>query len=69
MSVERIKRELAELSPAEWDQVTNYVAHLRRVADPEYRKLLADRLDDKDPTHWLTLEEFERRLGPDLDPE
>ena len=59
MSVEQIKRQIVELSPDERDQVSAYLAHLRRAADPEYKKFLADQLDDKDPTHWLTAEEFD----------
>jgi hypothetical protein len=29
----------------------------------EYRQELARRLDDKDPTHWISLDELDRRLG------
>ncbi|HLH53238.1 MAG TPA: hypothetical protein VKY92_06435 [Verrucomicrobiae bacterium] len=27
-----------------------------------YRQELARRIDDKDPTHWISLEELDRRL-------
>ena len=62
MSVEEIKNQLVALSPDERNQVSAYLLHLRDSADPDYQAEISARLNDKDPSHWLTLEEFERRL-------
>ena len=62
MSVEEIKNSLTALSQDERNQVSAYLVHLRNASDPEYQDEIATRLADKDPSHWLTLEEFERRL-------
>lgn len=62
MSVEQIKRELTELSTAQQDEVTAFLFHLRHREDPDYRRAVADRLDDRNPQHWLTPDEFERQL-------
>jgi hypothetical protein len=62
MSVEEIKHRLASLSPSEQSEVTAFLFHLRHKDDPEYQERIEARLADKDPTHWLTPEEFERRL-------
>lgn len=65
MSVDQIKSGLASLSPAEQSEISAYLFHLRRASDPEYQELIRSRMADKDPTHWLTLDEFEQRLGQD----
>lgn len=62
MSVEEIKSRIASLSPAERDEVSAFLFHLRHADDPDYQQLIETRLSDKDSTHWLTPEEFERRL-------
>lgn len=62
MSVEDIKRSIATLSPAEQGEVTAFLFHLRHASDSEYQERVSSRLTDRDPAHWLTPEEFERRL-------
>ena len=62
MSVEQIKNSLASLSPAEQGEVSAFLFHLRHASDPEYQSRVEARLSDPDPAHWLTPEEFERRL-------
>ncbi len=62
MSVEDIKRSIATLSPAEQGEVTAFLFHLRHASDSEYQERVSLRLTDRDPAHWLTPEEFERRL-------
>ena len=62
MSVEQIKNSLASLSSAEQGEVSAFLFHLRHASDPEYQSRVESRLSDPDPAHWLTPEEFERRL-------
>jgi hypothetical protein len=63
MSTDELKRKLVELSSAERNQILAYLISLRDREDPEYMAKMARKIDDKDPSHWLTLEEFDRRLG------
>ena len=63
MSVEQIKRELTGLSTAQQDEVTAFLFHLRHRDDPDYRRTVGDRLEDRDAQHWLTPDEFERQLN------
>ena len=63
MSVEEIKRRLESLSEAQQDEVSAFLFHLRRTHDPDYQQEIDARLADRDPAHWLTLDEFERRVG------
>ena len=62
VNVEEIKQGIAALPPREQNEVTAFLFHLRHAADTEHQQRVASRLDDRDPAHWLTPEEFERRL-------
>ena len=62
MSLDQLKREVASLSSQEQAELISYALHLRCAGDPEYRREVTDRLNDADRSHWLTPEEFERRL-------
>jgi hypothetical protein len=62
MSVKELKKELGALSAAEQAEIAAFLFHLRRAADADYQTAVERRLNDKDPSHWLTLDEFERRL-------
>ena len=63
MSLEQLKHEVASLSSQEQAELISYALHLRYAGDPNYRREVTDRLNDSDRSHWLTPEEFERRLG------
>jgi len=62
MSVQEIKEKLAELPRQEQDEVIAYLFHLRQSQEGDYAGSVARRLQDADPTHWLSPDEFERRL-------
>lgn len=62
MSVEELKKTVATLSPGEQNELTAFLFHLRHRGDVAYQAKLKARVDDKDPSHWLTPEEFEKRL-------
>lgn len=62
MSVEEIKKSLAELSATERNEVTAFLFHLRHASDPAYQAHVDAVLSDKAPEHWLTPEDFEKRL-------
>jgi hypothetical protein len=62
MSVREIKEKLAALSRRDQDEVVAFLFHLRHIDDPEYQRILAQRLEDKEPAHWLSPDQFEREL-------
>jgi hypothetical protein len=62
MSVEELKKTVATLSPSEQNELTAFLFHLRHRGDAAYQATLTARMRDKDPAHWLTPEEFEKRL-------
>jgi hypothetical protein len=63
MSLEQLKREVTALTDGEQAELIRYTLQLRYSHDAEYRREVTDRLNDADKSHWLTPDEFERRLG------
>jgi hypothetical protein len=54
---------LAKLPLKEQDEVMAFLFHLRHAQDRTYHEQISRRMQDKDPAHWLTAEQFERELG------
>jgi hypothetical protein len=42
--------------------VIAYLFHLRHANDAEYEAQIGRRLDDRDPSHWLSPDAFEHEL-------
>ncbi len=63
MEVGELKSKLAALDSKGRRQVIAFLLALEEQNDEEYRKELARRIDDKDPNHWVSLDELDRRLG------
>jgi hypothetical protein len=63
MSFEQLKREVASLDDREQAELISYTLQLRYAHDADHRREVTERLNDSDKSHWLTPEEFARRLG------
>jgi len=62
VSVSELKSELDRLSPEERRQISAYLYFQERMQDPDFRADIARKINDQDPSHWVTLEEAEKRL-------
>jgi len=62
VSVQEIKEQLAILPRKEQDEVMAFLFHLRHRDDPDYQCDVARRMGDKDTSHWLSPDDFEREL-------
>ena len=62
MSVEELKQAVTILSAGEQNELSAFLFHLRQRAEGAYQTAVAERLADKEPSHWLTPEEFQDRL-------
>jgi hypothetical protein len=62
MSFEQIKHEVALLGEQQQAELISYTLQLRYAHDANYHQEVTDRLNDADKSHWLTPDEFERRL-------
>ncbi len=62
MSIAELKSEIDRLSQDELAHIKAYLAVRQDMLDPEFRRKLARKMDDNDPSRWITLEEAEKRL-------
>ena len=63
MSIEALKQELASLNAKDRQKIVTYLVEINQRENPALRAELTRKIDDKDPSHWLTLEEFDKRLS------
>ena len=63
MSFEKLKQQVTALSDQEQAELISSTLQLRYARAADYRREVTDRLNDQDKSHWLTPDEFERRLG------
>lgn len=62
MSFEQIKHAVALLDEQQQAELISFTLQLRYAHDPGHYQEVTDRLNDADKSHWLTPDEFERRL-------
>ncbi len=62
MSIEVLKQELAGLAEQERTQIMAFLLSLQDAQDSSYRAMLARKIDDNDPSRWVTMEGLDRRL-------
>jgi hypothetical protein len=63
VTLAEVKNELERLSAEERRHLAAYLLLRDRLSDPEGRAELARKIDDKDPAHWLSIEEAEKRFN------
>ncbi len=62
VSVQELKDQIAALPPEAQNELMAFLFHVRHREDSEYTRTLTRRANDRDPAHWLSPEEFEKRL-------
>ena len=62
MSFEQLKQQVAALSDRQQAELISFTLQLRHAHDMDYRRAVTDRLNDRDKSHWLTPDEFDRHL-------
>ncbi|HWB60546.1 MAG TPA: hypothetical protein VG733_13720 [Chthoniobacteraceae bacterium] len=62
MTFDEIKSSIASLSPSQQAELSAFLFQLRHASDREYQDCISARLSDADRSHWLTPEEFERKI-------
>ena len=68
MNLAVIQKEVETLAPEEQDRLAAYLTVLRMKRTPGHAEELSRRLDDRNPDHWLTLDELKEKLSKDDDP-
>jgi hypothetical protein len=62
MSFAELKSEVDRLTPEEVQKLRAYLILKDRMNDPKFMQEMSRKLNDPDPSRWLTLEEVEKRL-------
>lgn len=57
MDLEVVEKEVASWAPEEQDRLAAFLTVLRLKRTPGPVQELTRRLDDRDPTHWVSLDE------------
>ncbi|MEI9962968.1 MAG: hypothetical protein WDM76_18180 [Limisphaerales bacterium] len=58
MSLQEIKSGLAELPQEQQDHLAAYLVHLRHQRNAGARREITDRLNDKNPDHWISIDQL-----------
>ena len=62
MSFEQIKAESAILTSEQRRELIGHLLALGRKDDADFRRKLAAKTDDNDPSHWVTEDDLELAL-------
>ena len=62
MSIQEIKSEIEALPAHDRKELVAFLVSLRHREIAGYRARMSSRIDDSDPSKWLTLEEMDQRL-------
>lgn len=58
MVLEELKSEVERLSPEERHELAAFLNKLRLENDEEFWKRVRRRMDDKDPAHWVNIDDI-----------
>ncbi len=62
MSIQEIKTEIEALSAEDRKRLAAFLVSLRHKELAEYRTRMAQKIDDKNPENWSSIEELDQRL-------
>ncbi|MEI6782708.1 MAG: hypothetical protein WCQ21_17500 [Verrucomicrobiota bacterium] len=63
MSMAELMRAVASLPAQQQNELAAFLLHLRLQHDPAWRAEMARRIDDNEPAHWTTLEDWKTELA------
>jgi len=61
MSLAQLKQEAAALSPAEQGELMAFLGSIQMIEDDEFRAELTRKIDDRDPSRWMDLDDLKKR--------
>ncbi len=63
MSLEQLKDQEARLQPGEQRELIAFLISRQTAQDEDFKDTLARKIDDKDPAHWVELDELQKRYS------
>jgi hypothetical protein len=61
MSLTQLKDEVARLPSKEQRELIAFLVSLQTAKDEEFKKTLATKINDRDPSHWVELDEPKKK--------
>ena len=63
MSLAQLKDQAAHLGLVEQRELIAFLISRQTEQDEEFKSALAQKIDDKDPSHWVELDELRKRYS------
>lgn len=63
MSLAQLKDEAAHLPPAEQRELIAFLIARQTEQNEDFRRELARKIDDNDPSHWVELDDLRKRYS------
>ena len=63
MSLAQLKDQAAHLQPVEQRELIAFLIARHTEQDEEFKRTLTQKIDDVDPSHWVELEELQKRYS------
>ena len=63
MSLAQLKDQAAHLGLVEQRELIAFLISRQTEQDEEFKNALAQKIDDKDPLHWVELDELKKRYS------
>jgi hypothetical protein len=62
MSLAQLKDQAAHLPPSEQRELIAFLISRQTEQNEEFKQLLARKIDDTDPSHWIDLDDLQKRF-------
>ena len=63
MSLAQLKDQAAHLQPVEQRELIAFLIARQTELDEGFKHALAQKIDDPDPSHWIELDELQKRYA------
>ena len=63
MSLDQLKDQITRLVPQEQRELIAYMVSLQTDRNNGFKKQLAQKIDDTDPSHWVELDDLQQRFS------
>jgi hypothetical protein len=63
MSLAQLKDQAAHLQPSEQRELIAFLISRRTEQDEDFKRALAQKIDNGDPSHWIELDELRKRYS------
>ena len=63
MSLAQLKDQAAHLQPVEQRELIAFLISRQTEQDDDFKRTLAQKIDDKDASHWVELDELKKRFS------